>query len=376
MKHIYRRRQHSFLPWILAAAHFITMSQANLAFAASYKGGAQDGHHELTVYLQTYKGGGHDGHSVATSSDTALGYGEPYKLKFITIPSTLYEVKTTALFDHPPCTYLELDSSLLHMIDITSKGLLARVTNDLTTDKLAIANMTGKTVVDAAPKTTHFIYTNREDLRNVIPEIAWQTNKGVRRTRLAGEDVYELIDFTVKGAPVFAFTDHNVLRGSIKYGFTEESSLKTVFMADFQTNDNLAEIETIKYRKNVAKYGEKILDTDMYVYKEYDDADVAFQWWRDKLSKVYYSIKFTGFLDAFGLELWDRVSIDFGDSRFYDPTKGSPFSNTHTATPIGWRSEGLIKSIRPNFSEGLIEFTVELDTVLGESPQSNIRSIS
>lgn len=294
--------------------------------------------------------------------------------RFTTIPTDLYEVKTDQLFDHPPCTYVEIPSHLIPMWE-SVKTLLARVTNTLTTDQLVIAHLTGKTVTDPNPKTVNFTYTSQEDLKSIIPEIAWQSNKGVRRSRAGGEDVYELIDLTNLGPPVFAFTDHNILRDSISYGYSTEESLKTVFSADFQGRDYLEDVRTIKYKKNVDKYGEKLLDVDMYIYKEYDDADAAFKWWRDKLSRVYYVIKFTGFLDAFGLEVWDRVSVDFGDSRFYDPAKGSPFNLTHTATPIGWRSEGTVKAVRPNYYEGLIEFRVELDTVTGESPKKAIRSI-
>lgn len=299
--------------------------------------------------------------------------------ELVEISSEAYEVLTTPLWDgdHPPVTYVRMLAEVYMRFlehyalkDKEGEGILASCHNVYNTEAEVIASLSDLPTIDLTPKIVNFGYYTVEDAEDIIPEIAWQANKAVRYTRVDNDDSLELIDLTDTSTPsLHIFNEYNVMKDTVVYGFTSKDDLYTVFNADFQTNDMLKELEVIKYKKNVAKYEESLLDVDYYIFKNKADAETHFQFWRDKLSEYHYTITFTGFMDAFGLEVWDRVSIELDTSTFYDPTDGTPFVNTHAPEPQRWHSQGRIKRMSPNLVEGTIEFFIELDTILGVSTE-------
>ncbi|MCA9396652.1 MAG: hypothetical protein KC649_05725, partial [Candidatus Omnitrophica bacterium] len=88
MADIYRRKKMLWLRLLLAGLHLLVTTNATTAFAASFKGGSGDGHHELTIYSQVYRGGNGSGFSSSSSSDASLGFSVPAKLNFSISPST------------------------------------------------------------------------------------------------------------------------------------------------------------------------------------------------------------------------------------------------------------------------------------------------
>lgn len=303
---------------------------------------------------------------------TSVGFKNGEKIQ--TIDPSAYDVSSVPLWtgNCPPVTYVHMQAEVymrfLEHFELNDQPIVVTCSNSLVTDQLAIGHMSGLDTVDANPKTTGFVYESVEQATSVIPEVAWQANKGIRFSRVDGNDVVELIDLTTPGPVLHVFDDTNVLRNSVVYGFTEKDNLYTVFKADFQTNDLTKEIETIKLKKNVDKYDEVLLETDYYIFKDKASAKTSLEFWRDKLSQYYYTVELTGFLDAFALEVWDRVAIEISDASFYDPSLGSPYTNTHTATPLSWSASGRVKSMSPDLKTGLVQFKIELDTILGDSP--------
>lgn len=291
--------------------------------------------------------------------------------ELVIIDPAAYEVLTTTLWEgeHPPVKYVRMYAEVyMRYIEHYSlegnrnEGLLASAHNDLNTEYEAITELTDIITIDPVPNTTNFVYLTVEDAEDIAPEIAWQANKAIRYTRLEGDDVLELIDLTDTETPaVYSFNENNVLNGSVQYGFTSKDNLYTVFKAHFQTNDLLKELKVIRLKKNQDLYGELLLDTDYYIFKSKTTATEKLTWWKEKLSKFYYVIKLTGFMDAFGLEVWDRVYVEFDPSLFYDPADGTPFTNTHEAEPLPIIGYGRIKEISPDLETGLIDFTIEVE---------------
>ena len=293
------------------------------------------------------------------------------------IDSSVYTVGSAALWtgDCPPLTYIYLNAEIymrylehFAIQDKQNETLIVSAHNNYDTDAEVIASMSGLTVNDDNPLDVSFAYTDVEQAANVIPEVAWQGNKAIRFSRQDNEDILEAIDLTNPGSVLHTFSNLNVLRESVTYGFTSKDNLYTIFKADFQTNDLLKKLETLQYKKNHDKYGKEILKTEYYIFPDKADAETSLQWWRDKLSQYYYTVSLTGFMDAFHLEVWDRVAIDISDISFYDPSSGTPFTNTHTATPLAWVASGRVKSISPNLKEGIIDFVIELDSISGDTP--------
>lgn len=295
--------------------------------------------------------------------------------ELITFDPGLYTVLSTPLWEgtHSPVTYIKMAAELYMRFtehyavkDKEGEGILVSAHNSLVTDQQVVAYLSELTTEDANPKTTDFAFLEIEDVQNIIPEIAWQTNKAVRFSRSGGSDILQLIDLTdYTEEPAHIFKESNVLKNSITYSISEKDKLYTVFNADFQTNDYLKELQTIKYSKNVDKYKEVLLDVDYYVFKNKSDARTSFTYWRDKLSQYYYTIKLVGFMDAFHLEVWDRVGIELDTNLYYDPATGTPFTNTHTSTPNRWHAAGRVKTISPDLKEGTVEFFIELDSIFG-----------
>lgn len=311
-------------------------------------------------------------YAVDTKTETVIDkitvkYGEKHE----TIDPSVYEVKTDPLWmgEHSEVKYIHMLGEIYMryvehyaLKDDVHDGLLCSAHNSFNTEASAIQELTGLTTIDTAPNNVNFAYTSVEDAEDVVPEIAWQANKAVRYTRQNNDDVLELIDLTnTTDPPVFEFNEDNVLRDSIKYGYSSSDDLYTVFKADFQTNDHEKDLKVIRLKKNVDLYEENVLDTDYYIFRSKAVAKEKFSWWRDKLSRYYHVVRLTGFMDAFGLEVWDRVSVNLDTTNFYDPTLGTPFTHTHTAEPETWVGTGRIKEIRPDLEKGLIEFTIEIE---------------
>lgn len=309
---------------------------------------------------------------VDTKTETVIdSIAIKYDDKLAVIDPAAYEVLTTPLWEgtHPTVKYIRMYGEIYmrysehYALDSdVSEGLLCSAHNDFNTEALAIEKMSELPTTDDVPNMINFVYLNVEDAEDVIPEIAWQANKAVRYTRIDNDDALELIDLTdTTSTPVFTFNENNVKKDSIQYGFTGKDDLYTVFKADFQTNNMLKELETIRLKKNVDLYDDQPLETDFYIFKSKATAKSKLTWWRDKLSEYHYVVKLTGFMDAFGLEVWDRVNVDLDTTNFYDPADGTPFQHTHTASPQRWTGYGRIKEIRPDLKEGLIEFTIEIE---------------
>lgn len=300
--------------------------------------------------------------------------------ELVTIDPAVYTVSSAPLWEgtHPEVLYITMQAEvymryLEHyaLKDKEGEGVLCSAHNTYDTEAEAIAKLTGLDCYDDAPYNVNFVYLTVEDAQDIVPEIAWQANKAVRYTRMDNDDVLELIDLTDNDdPPLHTFTADNILLDSVKYGFTVKDDLYTVIKAEFQTNDLLKELKVIKYKKNVAKYEEVLLDVDYYIFKDRSVAEQHIKWWRDKLSQYYYTIEFTGFMDAFALEVWDRVAVQLDTATFYDPALGTPFVHTHTPSPQVWNALGRVKTISPNIEQGLIEFKIELDTIIGVSTTS------
>ena len=337
---------------------------------------ANDIIHTIPKTSQIYILGDRIRYIVDTKSGTTV---DAVKIKngeeLITIDPVVYAISSTALWlgTHPPVTYVYmLAETYIRYIehfaikDKESEGILVSAHNTIDTEAEVIEYMSELVTQDASPNTVNFVLQDVEDAQDIIPEVAWQANKGVRFSRLDGNDIIQLIDLTdYTQEPLHTFLDSNVLKNSISYGVTLKDSVYTVFNVDFQTNDMLKELEVIKYKKNEDKYEEQVLDVDYYIFKTKSDAVTRIEFWRDKLSQYYYTIALTGFMDAFALEVWDRVAIELDVTTFYDPALGTPFVNTHEAAPQRWHAAGRIKRASPNIGEGTIDFFIELDTLLG-----------
>lgn len=234
------------------------------------------------------------------------------------------------------------------------------------------------TVIDSPTLTpatsTNFIFLEEEDIEEVFPEICWQGKKGLVRYIDSNENIsYKLVDISTPSQPVFAFDDSNILLDSIKYSFTPVEEVVTHI--DAVASGDTYNREPLKGKRvnNKTKYGEKKYEADFYIHNTRAVVTDALDFWIGRLSSIRRMVSFTGFMDSFGLEVWDRVSISFSDPSFYDTTKGIPFDNVHVGAPISWQSEGWVREVRPDIQNGLVNFVVELDVLSSESPSQGIR---
>jgi len=89
---------------MLVALHLLSVSHVPQAYAAYYRGGSEDGYHELAIYLQTYRGGSNDGAAEASSGDQIIGFGQASQLAFATSPST---AKVSKPFSRQPVVEIQ-----------------------------------------------------------------------------------------------------------------------------------------------------------------------------------------------------------------------------------------------------------------------------
>lgn len=312
-----------------------------------------------------------------TVTQVALRSGDD----LIVIASNLYTISSVALWvgDPSPSTYivmspLIIDHWLEHYTEknTSKEGILVNASNTVDTLTEVIETLSKKTTIANASSAADLFLLEHEDLNDIITEICWESLRAIRRTRLSGEEIFELISLVNPGNTVFTFDNTNILKDSIKYSFTDQSELYTIIKATRRSNNMLAEVKDLLRKNNITRYGNEKLDVNYYTFASLASANNSLDYWIDKLSTPHYVIAFTGFLDAFGLEVWDRVQINISEPTFYDPADGSPLTKTHTATTIPWKGKGFIKMVIPRIDEGLIDFIVELDLSINGPPNEDI----
>lgn len=293
------------------------------------------------------------------------------------IPGSIYTLKTTdgedtnALWQgsHHECTYIEFNVEIFmrfleqYADKNIQEGIIVVGQSTLDTDKEVIEYLLSRygginTVNDSYPKSVNFPLLEEERLDDIVPEIAWQSNKVLRRTRDIATEV-DLIYLRGTLEKIYTFNDSNVLQGSIKYTFTGIDNITTQFNLVIQRPDMMADIVEYIRRHNTDKYGEHTTDVDYYTFSV-DNAIEHFDYWAARMSTIRRVVRFTSFLNAFGLEVWDVVYIDFSDPLFYDPDKGLPISNVHTGSTVPWSGYGFIKGLNMDIAQGLVDVEVEI----------------
>jgi len=262
-------------------------------------------------------------------------------------------------------TYLKFKYDfILKLLDIGDVPITVNINNGTWDDGSVIYDLTGTIPSNSNARELNFILKNEESILAVLPEIAWQSMKAIRR-RIDGS--YELIDLTTPTASLVTFSANDVILGSITFGYTDINNLITVINGTFQSD---SERPTPIIRKNnIALYGKRQLNKDMFTYNDLTSAKEVLDFWIARLSQQYYTVSFTTFLKYAGLEIWDRVSIDFDNLTFYNPDDGVPYENFHTGiAPDVWSGTGRILEVAPRIAEGLVDIIVILDLPTTGSP--------
>ena len=221
------------------------------------------------------------------------------------------------------------------------------------------------TIVETVTQDMNFAITTQEDLKSIVPDIAWQTARGVR---FNGGDVeivrYALLDSN----PVFTFDDSNTQENSVILTTLPLSEVYTRIEYVNQGNNYLKQPKHRHYKRNVAKYGENEITCEFYVYHNEQNSLDYFSFWLNRITHPWCRVKLTGYLDSFKLDILDVVEIDLGTVKFYDTTKGYPVTHyLQGAVEQGlWNGTGYIEEINARLDERLIDYTIRLPFKLGD----------
>lgn len=305
---------------------------------------------------------------------------------FIDLPTsfwTAYNAAENAFWTgSPACRYIILTGDY-HLYNESEEGInndikgdsgfYVDVSNTLDTDIEAVTHLMelyagyGTDSGTIAAKDTDFAITQEEDIEQVVPEILWQRRRAARLT-ITESDEYELELINLDTTPdtVYDFDISKIDKNDpILFTYQPLEELKTRILANVQQNDHHINLKAVRKSNNVDVYSLKILEVDYYAFEDVDTAEADIEWWVERLSKPFGIIEFTGYIDAIGLEIWDRVTVDIGSITFKDITDNTPLTNIlPTGTSIN-TFIGRIIYIDAKPVQGTIRFRIKLERAMG-----------
>ena len=299
---------------------------------------------------------------VDTKNDTSVaGLYVEDEDKLISIDE--YTVKHSSLDDyviplnsHRPHTWVEINGwENIRWFSYESEQvpkLLCSATSEVDTDQNLINYVLGKNL-EVAGAPINFVALDEEKAETLVPEVAWQRGKAVQ----VSETDITLVNLVNPPDPVYTFDDSNVLENSISIELVPFNDVVTVFNYRYIGKSYLYDIRERKLKKNVDKYGENEFDVDLYVYNDTANADLALQFWMDKLSSTRYYLHLTTFMGAFGLEVWDRVEVDLRGSNFIDELPLTLSKSKYEEPNL--QVSGWVREVEPD--QGLVNVKIEID---------------
>lgn len=272
---------------------------------------------------------------------------------------------------HPACSYVVINESaddfFIKTIDQNNLTFVADIVGKVSTDASSINDLLLRytdfpaLLTDVVPNSINFAILEEDNIVNILQEIAWQNRKVLRTVIEDGEQKLELLNFVSSDKVNFSFTPQNIHSSNTSLIVKNLDSLKTKVIATVQDQNYNKEPITLTKENNISLYGELKYEVDYYTFSTLANAETVLQWWVEYLSVPHKVLRFTGYMDAFVLELWDRVTINLGNITFKDPGTVVHSNTLPLHESLNNTYTGRIVNITARPLEGLIDFEVQID---------------
>lgn len=166
-----------------------------------------------------------------------------------------------------------------------------------------------KTLLSNYP--VNFALLNRQNVRQVLQEIAWQA-----RCALWDVDNKFYIKYlAIEPTSDITITEDDVEVNKLKLTMTDTEELVTemdiTWKETYLPPLPLEEPRRLVLRNNVKKYGLHKSSQDFYIYNDLPSIIKAATFWMIRMSNTWKRVTFTTFLPNLALDIYDTVTLDF-----------------------------------------------------------------
>lgn len=235
------------------------------------------------------------------------------------IPSRYYTINLNELLAGQNATTLSFRRPLTQYVDeewdgdvfvslTSSKGpntadvieYLLNTYTSVTPDAATFASV----VTSLADYPSHFALLERSDALKTIENIAWQARCAIYLRNSIGFLIY----LAAETVELFTFTPTNIKDLVITTRTTED--LVTKLVALWRSDYTLEKPKEVVLRNNIPKYGEQKTEFDFFIYNIESLVVKSATFWIIRLSNTWKIARFTAFLDALDLDVFDIVKMD------------------------------------------------------------------
>lgn len=359
---------------------------------------------------------------VPNANELHRSHGKFYLFDFLqtgapspVLPPSLYFYATEDFYLHNFANYKEARESFVPYVNFTTyhpdsnlitNDLVSYTTNDVILDimhryydvDLTTFNIVGYD--DGDPSKVCTALDVGQSLESVIAHIGWASLRAI-----TANSIKNLVDNVWSGPSIKTFDLSDIdISAPILLKVMESKELVTCYRLEVKLNDYLLtepkkitryaqnfkvlKEQTVNYNychklsvpaiskvyigpedpdntqyENLNNWEDQIITIEANVL---DTATIVADTWLNRVIKPFLLLTFTTYIENINLEPYDRVSVNLGTLNFYDPSKGSPFTNIPSnmlSTSLSW--EGYISELNLRSKEGLIDITITLDDYNG-----------
>lgn len=165
---------------------------------------------------------------------------------------------------------------------------------------------------------SHFAILEQRDVLDIIADIAYQARLAVRYNGAVAK-LYYLSELPTT---VENFTDDTIRSRSLNYGFTSLDDIITKYVATWRASYDQETLTEYIYKNNQTAFGTKEDTRDFFIYNIGSLVKLSVDFWGNRLSNSWRTLKLQTFLQALDVEPFDCVR-----------------TTTTTLTPAGIRGE-------------------------------------
>jgi hypothetical protein len=160
--------------------------------------------------------------------------------------------------------------------------------------------------VDVAPYPANFALFNKQNVMALIEEIAWQARCAI----YSHNGTISIKYLSKELSSVYSITTTDVLLKSLKLLFTSIEDVYTKLVGTWRIDytDEKLSVKKIIYSNNVAAFGLRELEKDVYIYNIEELAKMTIYFWGYRYSNSWRIAEYPTLLRTLALELFDCVA--------------------------------------------------------------------
>lgn len=158
----------------------------------------------------------------------------------------------------------------------------------------------------------NFVLQERKNLITFLQELAFQARCAI----WINDSKFYVRYLAERPTPVDTITQDDIEVDTLEVTCTETERIVTKFVAEWFVSELQKDVFKIITRYNIPKYGTHEETHSFYIYTNAEPVQKAAEFWIIRKANTWKRIKFRTMLHKLNLEMFDCVTLDFGDGRF------------------------------------------------------------